>query len=129
MVRLYSRPAWRSASRSASWFGPSLRAAPRQAQRRRQALGRLVEKRGCVADRISWQLLLQHYLGRLDHGGDRVADLELHLFGAALGDEAFDHVLAGANDHVRHHAAEFDLHYFSGDAVARGERHGRDRSE
>ena len=48
--------------------------------------------------------------------------------GAAFGDEALDYVFAGTDDDVSYHAAEFNLHHFSFDTVARGKRHGAEHT-
>src|ERR1700719_630097 len=63
--------------------------------------------------------LLQHYFSRLDHGGNRISDFKLHLFRAALGNHAFDHVVAYAHDNMGHDATEFNLSHFSDQPIPR----------
>ena len=72
--------------------------------------------------------LLQHDLCGFDYRGYAVADLELHLLRAALTDQALDHIFTGANDHMGHHASQFDLDYFAFDSIARGECHARNHT-
>jgi len=65
-------------------------------------------------------LLLDHHLRRLDDHADAVADLQMQIFGAAPGDDAFDFVLANLNHNVRHHIAEFNVSYHTTKLVACG---------
>src|ERR1700726_5330566 len=61
---------------------------------------------------------LQHYFRGLDHSGDRVADLELHLLRAPSGNHAFDRILAHADSHMSHHAIHFKLDNLPFDMVS-----------
>jgi len=61
--------------------------------------------------------LLQHDLGRFDHGGHAIADLQLHFLGASPGDDAFNQILAHLDGHVSHDAVYFELHNFPFDLV------------
>jgi len=54
--------------------------------------------------------LRDHNFGGFDHNPNRVALLQLQLFGATARDHAFHKVVTDLNDHLRHNAA--DLHLF-----------------
>ena len=63
--------------------------------------------------------LFQHDFCGLNHRGHRISNLELHFLGAALRNDALDHVLAHADHHMRHHAAEFDFDDFALKPISR----------
>jgi hypothetical protein len=67
----------------------------------------------------------KHDFGGFDYGGNLVADFEFHFFGAATSDDAFDEILADADDDVSHDAAE--LEFFDGafQGISSGECHKR----
>jgi hypothetical protein len=50
--------------------------------------------------------LFQHDFGGFDDGRDGVADLEPHFLGAPFGNDAFNEVVAHANDYMSHNTAE-----------------------
>ena len=54
----------------------------------------------CEELEVGKLLLLQHDFCGFDDRRNRVSHLELHLLGAAFGDDAFDEVLANSDDHV-----------------------------
>jgi hypothetical protein len=56
--------------------------------------------------------LLQHDFGRFDNRRNAVADFQLHLLGAAPGDDTFNQVLPHSNGGVSHDAIHFKLHNF-----------------
>src|ERR1700722_3369126 len=62
---------------------------------------------------VSVLLLLEHYFCGFDYDGYRVANLEFHFVGAALGNDALDDVFADADDDVGHDAARFDFGHFT----------------
>ena len=68
-------------------------------------------------------IFLQHYFGGFDYGSDRVADLQIHLFGASSGYDAFDEVLANLNDDVGHDPAELKLRDFARESIPRSKCH------
>ena len=65
-------------------------------------------------------LFLDHHFGGLNDHGHAVAGLEIHLFGAAAGDDTFDFILADLDDDVRHHVAEFHVFDLTTELIACG---------
>jgi hypothetical protein len=62
--------------------------------------------------------LLKHYFRGLDHGRNRVANLEIHFLGASPGDHTFDRILAHADCYVSHYAINLKLNDFPFDFVS-----------
>src|SRR5580704_8372876 len=67
--------------------------------------------------------LLNHDLGGFDHRGHLVALLESHFFGAALGDNRFDYVVADFDRDKRSDGAENYLGDFALEMIASTKRH------
>lgn len=63
---------------------------------------------------------LQQNFGGLNDGGDRVSDLELHLFRATARDDALDLMFAHFQYDVSHDVAELQLDDFADQTVTRG---------
>ena len=63
-------------------------------------------------------VFFEHDFGGLDDGLYGVADLEFHFFGAAAGDDAFNEVMAHANDHMGHDTAQLKFFNLAGEFVA-----------
>src|SRR6266404_1882963 len=61
--------------------------------------------------------LLKHYFRGLDHGGNGIADFEIHFLSASPGDHAFDRIFAHADCYMSHHAIYFKLNNFPFDFV------------
>src|SRR5277367_3957441 len=68
---------------------------------------------------------LDHDFGGFDHRGHLVALLEAHFFGAALGDNRFDHIVADFDRDERGDGAENYLGNFALEMVASTKRHRR----
>ena len=68
-------------------------------------------------------IFLQHDFRGFDYGGDRVAGLQIHLFGASSGYDAFDEVLANLNDDVGHDPTELKFRDFSLESIPRRKFH------
>lgn len=62
-------------------------------------------------------IFFEHYFRGFDYGGHRVTDFQFHFVRAALGNHAFDEIIADADDDVRHYAAEFQFLDFSGQFI------------
>jgi hypothetical protein len=72
---------------------------------------------------------LQHDFGGLDDGGDGVANLEVHFFDAAAGDDAFDHVGAHLDYYVGHDVSNLKFSDFADQVVAGGYSHAQNCNE
>ena len=70
-------------------------------------------------------ILFEHHFRGFDDRGDLVSDLQLHLLNAALGDYAFNHILADTDHHMRHDATELNLDHFAFEPVSCGKGHGQ----
>ena len=68
---------------------------------------------------------MQHHFRGLDHGGDGVADLEVHFFRAAPSDDALHDVAAHFDRHVGHDVSQLQLGYFANQMIARRYSHAR----
>jgi hypothetical protein len=62
-------------------------------------------------------IFLQHDFRGFDYGSDRVADLQIHLFGASSGYDAFDEVLANLNDDVGHDPTQLNFRDFALESI------------
>jgi hypothetical protein len=58
-------------------------------------------------------VLLDHDLGRFDHGGDGIAVLELELVGATASDGALNEVVPDPNHDMGHDVAQLNFFDFS----------------
>ena len=63
-------------------------------------------------------ILLQHNFRGLNNRRNRVADLEVHLFGASSGYYALNEIISNADHDVSHNAAELEFGDFSFKPVA-----------
>jgi hypothetical protein len=61
---------------------------------------------------VKLSVLLNHYLGRFDHGGDSVAFFELKFVSTAASNCTLNQVIADSYDHVSHDVAQ--LNFFDG---------------
>jgi len=68
--------------------------------------------------RKSLLFLFQQDFRGLDHRRNRVANLEVHLFGASSGNYTFDEVVSNTDNDVSHNSAELELCNFSFEPVA-----------
>src|SRR6201987_6532600 len=69
-------------------------------------------------------ILLDHHLGRLDHGRHLVAFLQLQFFGATLGDHRLDHVVTYFHRDESGDSSQQYVGDFAFDMVACTECHG-----
>ena len=75
-----------------------------------------MRNRFTAAQKLSF---LQHHFRRFNDGANDVADLQLHFFRAAGGDDALDQVIADFHHDVGHHVSELNLNNFADKAVTR----------
>src|ERR1700676_779583 len=66
----------------------------------------------------SFLLFFQQNFRGLNHRRNRVAHLEVHLFGASPGDYTFNEVVSDTDNYVGHNSAELKLSNFSFEPVA-----------
>lgn len=74
-----------------------------------------VEDRGRAVNAL---VLLDHYLGGFDDGGNGVALFQLQFVSAAPRNRALDEIVANTNDNMGHDITQFDFFDFTAQFIS-----------